>query len=462
MGAYPPGLDGGNWLLMGRRLFGVGAEAIGYPAHVYPPLIPVMMFGLSLVAGVPVGAKLLAVGSVAAVMAAVLWIARKALSPGVALGIAFLTGASFAVVEPAAFGGYPQNFAFAAGLVALEALASYLQTGGAKPLATATLFLFIAGLAHHAYFILVCAASLTLIALAHLLVRDMKDRVARTVRGLLALLPGAVPFAFTARAMIQAGYTPPVNAPQFTHGNAFFHVFREPHIFWYAVLGLGFLRLLAIRADQRRALDLAALALGITGGCAFIYAAEARLLPPVMVAAALGFGFLLDDSKDRPRARLASTAIGAGLLLWIAPSLDTQAKGVIGWFQYMDEDYVEAATWIHGHSPRGLVAVAADDRGYPLGWWLAGMADARVIAGSDPRWLAFPKQRDLAESIGRVFDDRLLWFEASKVARVEGIDFVVAPKRFWTHWQAWVFEEGVNVAFENGSWVVFDARLKQP
>jgi len=148
--------------------------------------------------------------------------------------------------------------------------------------------------------------------------------------------------------------------------------------------------------------------------------------------------------------------------LWIAPSLDTQAKGVIGWFQYMDEDYVEMATWIHTHSPAGLVAVAADDRGYPLGWWLAGMADARVIAGSDPRWLAFPLQRDLADSINRVFDDRLLWFEASKVARVEGIDLVVAPKRFWSHWQAWVFEEGVKVSFENGSWIVFDPRVNQP
>ena len=296
------------------------------------------------------------------------------------------------------FRGYPQN-SWCGGPGGPRSPATYSQTGGTRVARHG----HILSLHHGARPItplhpLVSAASLTLIVLALAWSGDMEDRLARTVCS--AHLPGAIPNV-SPRAMIEAGYTPPVNAPPVhPRQRLLSRLPRAPHLGTRSQ-GLGS-EAFAISADQRRALDPRALAYRHhLGGPPSSTRAEARLLPPVMVAAALGFGFF-------------STTAGSARVFRhrdrrVPPSVDRAfarhpAKGD-AWFQYMDEDSRGGRDLRStGHSPRGLVAVAADDRGYPLA---GGSRHGRRTRDRGKRSLVslFPKQRDLSDSISRVFDD---------------------------------------------------------
>src|SRR5215213_10411205 len=124
VGPYPPGLDGAQWLALGRGLDG---QAIGRSTEgAYAPLAPVLAAIIESITGPLLAVRLLAAASGLAVSLSIWFVARSALGPVWGLAVTAIVIPASALAEPALFGGYPQQFALAAGLVALWAVCQYL------------------------------------------------------------------------------------------------------------------------------------------------------------------------------------------------------------------------------------------------------------------------------------------------------------------------------------------------
>ena len=124
IGPYPPGLDGAQWLALGRGLAG---QTIGRSTEgAYAPLTPVLAAITESISGPLPAVRLLAAASGLAVSLAVWFVARGALGPVWGLAVTAIVIPASALAEPTLFGGYPQQFALAAGIVALWAVCRYL------------------------------------------------------------------------------------------------------------------------------------------------------------------------------------------------------------------------------------------------------------------------------------------------------------------------------------------------
>src|SRR5690606_11078933 len=145
---YPTGLDGGQWLALGRGLFGEGRSSAG----AYPPLIPFLTEALRNLTDPVTALRLIAIGSLLAVLVAIYLVARDGLGPWFGLAAVATIGQASALLEPTAFGGYPQQLAFACLLVAAWGIARALATGGAAWHVVTGVALTGAALAHHVYF----------------------------------------------------------------------------------------------------------------------------------------------------------------------------------------------------------------------------------------------------------------------------------------------------------------------
>ena len=120
VGPYPPGLDGAQWLALGRGLDG---QAIGRSTEgAYAPLAPVLAAIIESITGPLLAVRLLAAASGLAVSLSIWFVARSALGPVWGLAVTAIVIPASALAEPALFGGYPQQFALAAGIVALWAV----------------------------------------------------------------------------------------------------------------------------------------------------------------------------------------------------------------------------------------------------------------------------------------------------------------------------------------------------
>src|SRR5918995_7083623 len=124
VGSFPPGLDGAQWLALGRGLDG---QAIGRSTDgAYAPLTPLLASIAESISGPLFAVHLLAAASGLAVSFAIWFVARGALGPTWGLVVTAIIIPASALAEPMLFGGYPQQFALAAGIVALWAVCRYL------------------------------------------------------------------------------------------------------------------------------------------------------------------------------------------------------------------------------------------------------------------------------------------------------------------------------------------------
>src|SRR5918994_2981126 len=106
VGPYPPGLDGAQWLALGR---GLDSQAIGRSTDgVYAPLTPILAVIAESITGPLLAVRLLATASSLAVSLAVWFVARGALGPAWGLAITAIVIPASALAEPMLFGGYPQ------------------------------------------------------------------------------------------------------------------------------------------------------------------------------------------------------------------------------------------------------------------------------------------------------------------------------------------------------------------
>ena len=124
VGPFPPGLDGAQWLALGRGLDG---QAMGRSTEgAYAPLAPVLATIAESIAGPLLAVRLLAAASGLALSLAVWFVARRALGSIWGLAVTAIVIPASALAEPMFFGGYPQQFALAAGIIALWAVCRFL------------------------------------------------------------------------------------------------------------------------------------------------------------------------------------------------------------------------------------------------------------------------------------------------------------------------------------------------
>ncbi|HEU0114394.1 MAG TPA: hypothetical protein VFQ80_06950, partial [Thermomicrobiales bacterium] len=187
MGPFPTGLDGGQWLALGRGLLGgVGRSTQG----VYAPLVPVLSALAAGAVGPALGLRLVAMLAYAAVLVAIAALARLELDWAPTIVALLVVGSASAVVEPLAYGGYPQTLAFAAMLAGCAALSAALSRN-ANSVAWAALAFAVAAASHHIYGPIALACGGAVWTLWALDPASRGQRRAGLRRAVVALAPGA-------------------------------------------------------------------------------------------------------------------------------------------------------------------------------------------------------------------------------------------------------------------------------
>ncbi len=494
MGPYPTGLDGGQWLALGRGyLGGVGRSTDG----VYAPLVPLLAGLASDAFGPLLALRLVAMLAFAAVLVAVVALARLGLGWPAAITGLIVVGSASAIIEPIAYGGYPQTLAFAFMLAGCAALSSALHgvpsddepadresrcSAGSSRLigvsaaslapreaargqrlnhriwavAAATVAFIAAAVSHHIYgpLALVCGA-----ALWPLWALDPATRGRRGVGlrlAFIALAPGAIVALGLLAAFHAAGYAPPLDAAGLGRLDAFVYATREATPVWIAVICGGVAALL-LSGRRLGALGAACAALIGVPGVLFLVYPEARLLPPILCGALLAALSGVERLRwKRPSAITPSMLLSALLLAILVPAGDLMARQYFGYYRTLDQSLVDAAAAIQQIHPASIVAVRADLRGWPIGWWLEGLTSARIAVGSEARWLGFPGERASAMLASDFFDRRLSGDELRALSSRTGVRLLVVREREWIGWQRWLAEPKppVSILFDDGETLV--------
>lgn len=434
IGPYPPGLDGAQWLALGRGFHGVGRSTDG----AYAPLTPLLATMAEALLGPLPALRLLALGSGLAVALAIWLLAKNALGPRWGLLTAGVAIPASALAEPLMYGGYPQQFALAAGIVSLWATCRYLLDGDAR-------FLWIMGFsavlcaeAHHIYFPLILL-SVLMVALLWCSTPEANARW-QVVRPLaLAMAPACAVLAVVAYQFASSGYQAPLQGSERTLWDGWRYATREAPLVWLALLIAAFASLALLWRNRASLAWLSAAGLILPAGCLFVLSGQPRLLPPVLIGTCLAVGLgaknlLPRHGQIRPLPLLFVVAVAMTLLL----AADRATAGFAEFYRVVDQPLIEAAAAIARDRGSGAVAVREDRRGWPLGWWFEALLTQTVIVGSDPRWLGFPSEQEHARQAAALFDGGLDPPTFAALAAANDIGYLVIPKWDWIGWERWL------------------------
>jgi hypothetical protein len=484
VGPYPPGLDGAQWLALGRGLDG---QAIGRSTEgAYAPLAPALSALAESIVGPLLAVRLLAAASGLAVSLAVWFVARGALGPVWALVVTAIVTPASALAEPLLFGGYPQQFALAAGIVALWAVCRYLAgsagpansepletlhvspspgstgrvpaqrvagrgvragNGNLKILGVAGIATLLAAAAHHVYFPVFTLAILAAVGiwLRH---RSPGSHSARTIGSLaLALTPAFALFAAVALAFVRAGYAAPLGASTRSFVDAWQYGTRESPELWLVILAFGVIGLAIRRRMRGDPAWLFAASLLVPTGLLFLLSGQPRLFPPILIGAGIAAGFCARRvASITPASHAAALLLAFAIAATLVVPADRETSRFADFYRVLDESLLGAAAAIESDGSPGAVAVRKNRRGWPVGWWLEALLDQPVIVGSDPRWLAFPMEREHARQAEALFDGGLDAGTFHQRAIASGVHYLVVAKWDWIGWERWVNVPGFPVA----------------
>ena len=443
MGPDAPGIDQGHWLAFGHAYLGRGNPSLShlYPITVMPPLVPLAMSTLTDILNPDLASRWLAVLSIVAVMAAGFGVVRRTAGPWAAIVLGIVLGASATVIEPSAWGGYPQNFALAGMIVVVFSGSDYLHTRSRTTLAVYLVSLLAVSLTHHAYFGVTAAAMIALVLL-WLTSRPGWRHAGKTLIALVAgSLPALVVFAVVAGSLWSARYDPAVDASGSSLRGALAYGFPTTRAIWalLGVVGLAGLGL-SFRMRSRPVERRTALALVAVSAVTFPLTGEARLLPPLVVGLMIGISLMVDVFSDHG-ARLLATGLAIGALLvalgilW--PPSDRKADIAFSYYAVLNRSTVQTARFLDAAPGYGAAAVRTDARGWPVGWWLRGLTQRPLLVGSDAKWLGFPSERAEASTVQHLFDGELTADAAAALARASGVRFLVFNERDWLSWKGW-------------------------
>ena len=442
VGSYPPGLDGAQWLALGRGLHGFGRSTDG----AYAPLVPILATLMESIAGPLTTVRLLAALSGLAISLSVWFVARDSLGPVWGLISAAIVVPASALVEPILFGGYPQQLALAAGVVALWASCRYLVTADHRGLWVAGISGLVAASTHHVYFPVFALAILVATGLS-LSERTVRTRGTRAGLLAIALAPAFATFMVLAVSFMRAGYAAPLQASARSSIDAWTYGTRESPMLWVLVLLIGALSLAVESRNRVSVAWLFSVPLLLTGGLLFLVSGQPRLLSPVIIGAAIAAGLGAKRvSAFGPRARVVTLVVALAIAASVFVRADRAASGFASFYHVVDESLVRAATAIEADGHVGAVAVRQDRRGWPIGWWFEALLHQPVIVGSDPRWLAFPDEWRHAQLAETLFDGGLSAEELRQRATSAGVRYLVVAKWDWIGWERWLRQPDFPVA----------------
>lgn len=461
MGSLPTGVDGGNWLAIGRAFPAEGDLPNG---GAYPPLVPVTARLLSVPLEPQEGIRLLAIASVLAVVAAILVVGWKEAGWWPAMLAAAVVALGRPVNEPLAFGGYPQNFALAGCLLALWLLAAAAIRPAIKTIVPAAAAFVAVALSHHAYFLFASASAAILLVLLAL-AGGWWRRPFGHGRGWLALplAAGMLAFAPTFLALQRSGYEPAINVSQTSLVGALEYSFRGAEWLWVSLWAAALIGpILALRSRSFPAhspLALAMTAMVVTATGAFAVTAEPRLLPAIAVAAPISCAAWIGAWREQisPQWMTVLVAAPISVLIFAFPAQDRVMRDDFAYYRVIDRDFVAAAKWADAHPTGGVTAVRADAREWPVGWWWRGLTDSPAMVGSNPKWLSFEAERGEAAAVAQIFGQPTPG-GAVRLARRQGVTRLVAPAHDWIGWQQWLEQgdDGLSLAYCNESIVILD------
>ena len=466
MGTNPSGIDQGHWLAFGRAYWGEGNSSLSdlFPISIMPPLIPTLMAAGTSLFGPETASRVLAVGSILAVMTATFLLTRRVAHQLVATAAAVLVGLSATIVEPAAWGGYPQNVALAAMIIAVYCASGYLSRPSGQSLLIYSLALFVVASSHHAYFG-ITSASVVVVCGLWSLARPgwgaSKNRVAALV---LASVPSLALFAFVAWSLVRAHYDPAIDASGSSLAGALRFAFPTVRWLWVVIGAVGFLGFTSHGFWRFNAVEWrSSLALVMVALLAFPLTGEARVLPPLVIGCTVSAGWVIRSlaSQVSPyRATSAALAVALATVAVAWPSTDRKAQIAFDYYKVLDPSMVHAAQYLDSVPGSGKAAVRTDLRGWPVGWWFRGLTGRPVLVGSDARWLGFPKERTQAEAVNELFAVTASAEAVRQSALDQGIAMLVFRPRDWAGWRDWSFGDGepLSVVYDDGEYMILAVR----
>ena len=432
----PATVDSGNWLAFGHAIMGNSPRS---SSIVYPPLVPLLMAGMTRIFGPIVAVGLL--GSLTALLPAIaVYVALRALGlRWSAVALAALLAASASVGEAAAWGGFPQLIGLALVTAFLVALDRALERPRWQAsVAVAVLFTLILLTSHFVAIFAVMAAG-AVVGLALLASGPGRWRwlVARLPTFALCLLPVIAVFPIYAPLLAAIAGNRPKGTDTATATVGVQNLletveftYREAPLVWRVLTLFAFFAPVAMRDRWRRPewrLPVAGLVAIVVGT---VLTHEARFLAflPVVTVAAAGL-WVLAGTDALPSPKVWLQTLGAG---FVALILLIQATTGMRLFVDQREFYgiIQPGTfsginWLRIHTtPDTTLGVSTVDDA-PLGWWLEGYVRRPTYYASPLRWLSFPDELRRARVANSVFTPRFPDETSLPRAAWHGIDLLV-------------------------------------
>ncbi len=454
IGPFPPGLDGAQWIALGRGFRGSGRASEGY----YPPLVPAFAAVANALTDNPLAAtRALAVAAFLTLSLAVWGVARAGLGPCWALLIAAVLIPASALAEPVMYGGYPQHVALAANIVALWALCTYLSSGNEALLVVVAIGASLSALSHHIYFPLFLSSGIVAFALSSTILPPGMRRE-RWPRLIGVLLPSCAIGSVIGNRMLAAGYTAPLDATSQSIADAWTYATREAPLLWLAVVVAGISGLAVTSRARSEPFWLLAASLFAPAALLATVTGQARLLPPVLIGAGFGIGFAASTTERRKKSLRSSLVFGITVLaaMLLVPAQQA-ASAFASFYRLADASMLAAVGAIEADAQAGAVAVRADRRGWPIGWWIEALQDAPVYVGSDDKWLAYTDERTRANQARSLFDSTLAPEELRARASAMGVRYLVVRKWDWIGWERWTEDVTIPLSaiHDDDRYVVF-------
>lgn len=452
---YPPGLDGAQWLSYGRAMVGgPGRSAEG----AYAPFVPILAHGFGFVLGPPLGLRVLAALILVLLGIAVWLLCARTL--GVVWGslATALVLPSTAMAEPFFYGGYPQqaSLAFGAlGITALVVASQHRRLRSRQPAFAVAAGAFLLSSASHLVFGPLLLASGVLVVLAAS--NERSDRRQFLLQAAAALAPATAISAFVALDYVSRGYNAPLAASQRTLQAAWGYATRESPVLWAVIVIAGIVGSILVVTRQKtpacrfpstRSLDEAVLvgfALLAPSGTLLIASGQPRLAPPLLLGGAILFAYVCRVvARARSQVLVALLLTWGAALVWLAGTTTGLTREFASYYQVLDVSLVAAVRSIPTIKT-GSVAVAADRRGWPIGWWIEALQERPVFTGSNPQWLAFPEEQLRAGDAAMLFaaqDAQVLRQRAGDL----DVAYLVIRKWEWIGWERWIDNSATSPA----------------
>jgi hypothetical protein len=265
----------------------------------------------------------------------------------------------------------------------------------------------------------------------------------------VSLVPAITVSLFVALAFFKHGYSAPLAASHRTLREAWIYATRESPALWalIAFVGIGLPlifvagNLALFRAGQatRDLHDavIVGVAIALPGGLLFITSGQPRLAPPLLIGSAILSAFACQTATRSRHYALPVALVGWSVaVLWLAAITTGYAREFASFYQVLDASLMAAARSIPSTNA-GAIAVAADRRGWPVGWWIEALQERPVFTGSNSQWLAFPAEQVRASDAAELFaspNAEVLQQRAEQL----GVAYLLMRKWEWIGWEHWI------------------------